>query len=118
MCEGMKGRFHTNLDDLKRFLLTKRHARGTPGSTGTSSPRCATPKKNKENANKCKHICSFASAEAADFTAVWDGPGPGCLTGVLEGLMVTVQHKNYGSEQLVHPLQAEEEARGRHVARV
>lgn len=54
MCEGMKGRFHTNLDDLKRFLLTKRHARGTPGSTGTSSPRCATPKKPKKmqiNAN-------------------------------------------------------------------
>lgn len=29
--------------------------------------------------------------------------------------MVTVQHKNDGSEQLVHPLQAEEEAQGRHV---
>lgn len=54
----------------------------------------------------------------ADFTAVRDGPGAGCLAGVLEGLMVTVQHKNYGSEQLVHPLQAEEEAKGRHVVSV
>lgn len=45
------------------------------------------------------------------------GPGAGALTGVLEGLMVTVQHKNYGSEQLVHPLRADEEAKGRHVAR-
>lgn len=44
-----------------------------------------------------------------------DGPGPGCLTGMLEGLMVTVQHKYDGSKQLVHPLQAEEEAKGRRV---
>lgn len=36
-------------------------------------------------------------------------PGAGRLAGVLEGLVVTVQHKHYGSEQLVHPLQAEEE---------
>lgn len=40
----------------------------------------------------------------------WDGPGPGCLAGMLEGLMVTVQHENDGSKQLVHPLKAEEEA--------
>lgn len=31
--------------------------------------------------------------------------------------MVTVQHKDYGSEQLMHPLWAEGEAKGRHVAR-
>lgn len=35
---------------------------------------------------------------------------------MLEGLMVTVQHKDDGSEQLVHPLWAEGEATGRHVA--
>lgn len=52
-----------------------------------------------------------------DSTAVGDGPGAGRLAGVLEGLMVTVQHKDYGREQLVHPLWAEGEARGRHVAR-
>lgn len=59
-------------------------------------------------------MSTSASTDQADLPAVRDGPGAGCLTGVLEGLMVTVQHKNYGSEQLVHPLQAEEEAKGRH----
>lgn len=73
--------------------------------------------RDKNNANKCKRASTSASAERADFTAVRDGPGAGCLTGMLEGLMVTVQHKDYGSEQLVHPLWAEEEAKGRHVAR-
>lgn len=38
-------------------------------------------------------------------------PGAGRLTGMLEGLMVTVQHKHYGGEQLVHPLQAEEDTK-------
>lgn len=31
--------------------------------------------------------------------------------------MVTVQHEDDGGEQLVHPLWAEGEAKGRHVAR-
>lgn len=34
-------------------------------------------------------------------------PGAGRLASVLEGLMVTVQDEHDGSQQLVHPLQAE-----------
>lgn len=40
--EGVTGRTDTNLDDLKRFLLTKHRAQGTLGSTDTSSPHCET----------------------------------------------------------------------------
>lgn len=109
--EGVKGRFKTNLDDLKRFLLTKRRVQGTLGSTDTSSPRCEThTHKMQINAGIFQ---APASTEVADFTAVRDGPGPGCLAGMLEGLMVAVQHEDDGSEQLVHPLQAEEEAKRR-----
>lgn len=38
------------------------------------------------------------------FQAVGHWPGAGCLTSVLEGLMITVKNKHDGSQQLVHPL--------------
>jgi len=37
-------------------------------------------------------------------------PGAGGLAGMLEGLIVTVQHKHDGSEQLVHPLHTEKKS--------
>lgn len=55
-------------------------------------------------------------ARSFGFAAVRNWPGAGRLAGVLEGLMVTVQHKHYGSQQLVHPLQTDrkrQERRGR-----
>lgn len=62
-----------------------------------------------------QNISSSASAEHADVPAARDGPGPGCLAGMLEGLMVTVQHEDDGRKQLVHPLQAEEEVRRKRI---
>ena len=46
------------------------------------------------------------SASVSQLIRNW--PGAGRLAGMLEGLMVTVQHKHDGSQQLVHPLQAED----------